>query len=171
MSPGQVGPSQQSDWEQNREGEGRGSQQRDRGDMYWDSMNRIRDTDNISYWMCQSGDALILFLFYFFPRIHSSLKATFLLWGTCHCLVICKAITLVGLSNIDVRRRRPLGFWVIFLFSGFVKFREIGHVSVRDFKFPRWRFFLCHHSSTSIIFTCHWRASEFSKDYHFTAKC
>lgn len=40
--------------------------------MYWDSMNKIRDTDNISYWMCQSGDALILFLFYFFPRIHSS---------------------------------------------------------------------------------------------------
>lgn len=40
--------------------------------MYWDSMNRIRDRDNISYWMWQSGDALILFLCYFFPQ--NSLK-------------------------------------------------------------------------------------------------
>lgn len=99
--------------------------------MYWDSMNRIRDRDNISYWMWQSGDALILFLFYFFPQ--NSLKPE---------------------SNIfAVRHLQYARQWQ---FSGFVKFREIGHVNVRDFKFPRCRFFfLCHHSSTNIIFTCH----------------
>lgn len=55
--------------------------------MYWDSMNRIRDRDNISYWMWQSGDALILFLCYFFPQ--NSLKPESNIFAVRHLPLPC----------------------------------------------------------------------------------